>query len=50
MNFMRARRSISNILGLPPPIVPLSLVAVGHPSELKAPSQHFDAARVHQNH
>ena len=42
--------SISNILGLPPSVVPLSLVAVGHPAEHKAPSQRFDAARVHRNH
>jgi nitroreductase len=41
--------SISNVLGLPPYVVPLSLVAVGHPAEHKPPSARFDAARVHHN-
>lgn len=41
--------NISRVLGLPPSVIPLSLVAVGHPAEHKHPSERFDAARVHHN-
>jgi nitroreductase len=35
------------LLGLPDEVVPLAIVAVGHPARRKAPADRFDAARVH---
>jgi hypothetical protein len=37
MVIMRAKRSTGTMLGRPPSVVPLSLLAVGHPAEHKAP-------------
>jgi nitroreductase len=39
---------MQKILGMPEHVIPLSLVAVGHPAEKKTPSDRFDRSRVHQ--
>jgi nitroreductase len=39
--------AVARLLGLPPGITPLCLVAVGHPAEVKAPVERFDETRVH---
>jgi nitroreductase len=35
------------LFGVREPIVPFSLVAIGHPSETKPPSERYDESRVH---
>ena len=42
-------KGISELLGLPASVIPLSLVAVGYPAEKKPPSDRFDASRIHVN-
>jgi nitroreductase len=37
------------LLGLPVHVVPLAIVAVGHPRRRKEPADRFDAARVHHD-
>ncbi len=37
------------LFGLPDHVIPLSLVAVGHPAEQKDPAQRFDPNRIHWN-
>ena len=37
---------VRDILGLPDHIQPLSLVALGYPAEVKAPSERFDPERI----
>lgn len=39
---------VRQILGIPEGIVPLCLIAVGHPDEDKEPRTQYDAQRVHQ--
>jgi nitroreductase len=39
-------RSVRNILGIPESVVPLSLIAVGHPAEIKEPKNIFLPERV----
>ncbi|APC08377.1 nitroreductase family protein [Neomoorella thermoacetica] len=38
---------LQKLLGLPEHIIPLSLIAVGHPAENKPPANRFDPSRVH---
>ena len=40
--------AISNILGIEAPIVPLNLIAIGHPAEEKEPRTQYDESRVHR--
>ena len=42
-------RSLSKLLDLPDYILPVALVAVGHPAESKQPVDRFDPQKVHQN-
>lgn len=35
-------------LGIPEPIIPLNLIAIGHPAERKEPRTQFEASRVHR--
>lgn len=42
-------RGFRDLLGLPPGIVPLSLVVVGRPAENKPPSKRYSPSRVHKN-
>jgi nitroreductase len=37
------------LLGLPDRIVPLAIIAVGHPAESKPPANRFNPERVHRN-
>jgi nitroreductase len=37
------------LLGLPDNIMPLSIVAIGHPGETKPPANRFNPERVHRN-
>lgn len=39
---------VRQVLGIPEGIVPLCLIAVGHPDEQKEPRTQYDAQRVHQ--
>lgn len=39
--------AVVRVLGLPPGILPLCVVAVGHPAEEKATVDRFDGTRVH---
>jgi nitroreductase len=39
---------LAEILGLPPEVTPVALVAVGHPAEKKPPAGRFDEGRVHR--
>ena len=42
-------KGISEILGLPANVIPLSLVAIGYPAEKKPPADRFDTSRIHIN-
>lgn len=46
----RAERTneVRQILGIPETIIPLCLIAVGHPDERKEPRTQYDAQRVHR--
>jgi nitroreductase len=37
------------LLGLPDRIIPLAIIAVGHPAESKPPANRFNPERVHRN-
>ncbi len=39
--------AISKILGIEAPVVPLNIIAVGHPAEEKEPRTQYDEGRVH---
>ena len=43
-------QGIRDLLGLPPHIMPVALVAIGHPGERKPPSNRFKKDRVHLDH
>ncbi len=40
--------AISKILGIEAPVVPLNIIAVGHPAEEKEPRTQYDEDRVHR--
>jgi len=40
---------ISGLLGLPEHVVPIAVVAVGYPAEVKSARSRYDASRVHRN-
>ena len=40
---------LRRLLGLPDNIIPLSIIALGHPGETKPPANRFNAERVHRN-
>lgn len=40
---------LSQYLALPPSVVPLSLIVIGHPSEHPQPKRKFDSTAVHYN-
>jgi nitroreductase len=39
---------ISKILGINAPIIPLNLIAIGHPAEEKEPRTQYDESRIHR--
>jgi len=41
--------AIRKLVGLPASIVPLSIIALGHPAEHKEPAGRFDPTRIHVN-
>jgi nitroreductase len=41
-------KDISKILGIDPPIVPLNIIAIGHPAEEKEPRTQYDEGKVHR--
>jgi len=42
-------RKTRELLSLPAGVIPLAIVALGHPAEPKRPNDRFDAGRVHRN-
>ena len=40
---------LRRLLGLPDNVIPLSIIAIGHPGETKPPANRFNAERVHKN-
>jgi len=40
--------AISKILGIEAPVVPLNIIAIGHPAEEKEPRTQYDEGRVHR--
>lgn len=40
---------LRKLLGLPEHVVPMALVAIGHPAEHLPPAERYNAARVHRN-
>jgi len=42
-------QQVAELLRLPQGVEPLALIAVGHPSESKAPEDRFDPAKTHHN-
>jgi nitroreductase len=41
-------KEISKILGIEAPVVPLNIIAIGHPAEEKEPRTQYDEDRVHR--
>ena len=41
--------ALQELLGIPAPVTPLCVIAVGHPAEQKPPGNRYDASRVHMN-
>ena len=40
---------IRRLLGLPEHIIPLCIVSIGYPAEIKPPANRYDVSRVHNN-
>ncbi|MFW6146272.1 MAG: nitroreductase family protein [Planctomycetota bacterium] len=41
--------AVRRLFGLPETVIPLALVAVGHPAEDKPPAERFDETRIHRD-
>lgn len=41
---------VARLLDLPTGIIPLGLLSIGYPAEVKPPSERFDLSKVHYNH
>ena len=41
--------AVGRLFGLPGDVVPLSLIAIGHPAEEKPPPNRYDLTRIHYN-
>jgi len=42
-------QGMRELLGLPESVIPLALIALGHPAEAKDPASRFDPSRVHHD-
>jgi len=42
-------KGLQDILHIPPHIIPLSLVSLGYPAEIKQPGNHYDQSKIHYN-
>jgi len=42
-------RGIRKIFGIPEHVMPISIIAVGHPGEKKEPADRYDENRIHMN-
>ncbi|NLW16164.1 MAG: nitroreductase family protein [Firmicutes bacterium] len=42
-----AVQNVRRLLAIPDPYVPLSLIAIGHPAEEKAPAERYDENKIH---
>ncbi len=40
---------MQKLLGIPPHVIPLAVIPIGHPAEDRPPAMRFNAARVHFN-
>ncbi len=40
---------VRKLLGLPDNVIPLNIIAIGHPGETKPPANRFNPERVHKN-
>ncbi|HOA32511.1 MAG TPA: nitroreductase family protein [Clostridia bacterium] len=49
--YLREERvsELRKLLDIPDNIIPLNIVAIGHPAEEKGPSDRFDETRIHKN-
>ncbi|QNO16055.1 nitroreductase family protein [Alkalicella caledoniensis] len=45
----KLEQQVINLLNLPEGIIPLNLIAVGHPAEKKEPANRYHEAKVHYN-
>ena len=42
-------KALKDLLGLPEKVVPLSILPIGYPAEIKEPASRFDLSRIHRN-
>ncbi len=42
-------KPVQNLLGLPETVIPLSIIALGYPTEIKTPNDRFNAKRIHRD-
>jgi len=42
-------RALKTLLGIPSPVTPFAVIAVGHPDEQKEPAERYEASRVHRD-
>ncbi|MFA5810739.1 MAG: nitroreductase family protein [bacterium] len=40
---------VRKLLDLPPEVIPLAIISIGHPGEQKAAEDRYDASKVHKN-
>ena len=43
-------RGIQDLLGLPKHVIPLCIIAIGHPAEKKPPANRYNPSRIRYNH
>jgi len=41
--------NLQKLLGIPPDVIPLAVIALGHPDERKGPVDRYNAERIHLN-